>query len=529
MKALRVLASWLWLAVLLILMTATSTWNAEQVLVDGEVYFVDADCYSRMTRVQHVLQHPWQSLRFHDFENAPYGTTPHTTAPMDLVIAALATILSGAGHFVSLPYPPLDLAGALISPLLGLGLVAFLWWWSRHLDLPYRNVMLLLVATSPILAHGFLLGRPDHQSLILLLVGLALAAELALWRRLPGGWGILSAAAWALALWTSLFEPIILLTAALAARTFVLGREALPRKVTASAIVFGVILAAGLLFDGWRSPVQAAEVREFFPRWSQTIGELNPLRFSQLFPWTGWLLPVVPLVLLVRFRKTKSRSDLALAGWVLLTIGLSLWYARWGYFLVLVFSLSLPFALSTIPWRPLVWTLSILSLWPIASEWERQLYPGPARVSALAENREDAQLLRRTTEALKKEEPGIILAPWWLSPALVYWTGYPCVAGSSHQSLPGTVDTARFYLGTREDEARALIQKRNVRYIIAYEPSRVLGTSSQILGQAPIESSWGKVLYENPYGAPAFLRLAAENKYFKVYQVRPPIDTNSGG
>lgn len=502
------------LVVLLTLTFAVRCWNWPQVFSGGQTYFVDADCYSRMARVQRVLVHPFQSIRFHDFENAPYGITPHATVPMDAAIAGLAVIIQ--------PLSPraLELAGAFVSPLLGLALVIFLWWWGRKLALPYRNALLLVTVISPILVHGFLLGRPDHQSLIILLTGAALAAELAIWTRPGPTWSTISAICWALALWTSLFEPLVLLVAVLACRWFVLGRPAWKIRHPAALAVFVVILAAAFLFDGWRPPATSAETREFFPRWSQTLGELNHLKPVQLFVWTGWLLPVVPVLLVMRFIKEKNRVCLALAILVVLTAGLTLWYARWGYFLAFTFAFSLPWALASIPSKPAVWAIFLISLWPLASEWDRQLFPDAARQTALAENREDAALLRETALALISPEQTIVLAPWWLSPALAYWSGQPCVAGSSHQSLPGIADTARFYLTTDPQTARAILHKRNVQYVVAYEPSRVVLNSAQILGLAPPREPLAKLLYENPYASPDWLRLAYENKYFKVFEVK---------
>ncbi len=83
--------------------------------------------------------------------------------------------------------------------------------------LPGRAFALLVLAASPIVAHGFALGRPDHQSLIVACMAGALAAEWALWRRPSRGWGIVSGVAWAVGLWTSLYEPVILLAAVVVA------------------------------------------------------------------------------------------------------------------------------------------------------------------------------------------------------------------------------------------------------------------------------------------------------------------------
>ena len=151
------------------LILATRCANYQDVFVAGNVYFVDADCYARMTRAQMVREKPGLIIRHHAFENFPQGTPPHTTAPLDYLIVALSLFLN--------PFTAhaLDLAGAFVSPLLALLGGWFLWWWS--VKFRYRWVMLILYAISPILVHGTELGRPDHQSLLILLVAIAICAE----------------------------------------------------------------------------------------------------------------------------------------------------------------------------------------------------------------------------------------------------------------------------------------------------------------------------------------------------------------
>ena len=154
----------LWLGLFLALTLATRCANHAEVFLDGKIYFVDADCYSRMTRVRMVMEHPGTIIRHQDFENYPQGISPHTTAPFDYLIAALAWLLK--------PFAKdyLDLAGAIVSPLLGVLTTAFLWYWSRELLQRFRKLMLLLASLSPILVHGTILGRPDHQSLLIFLM-----------------------------------------------------------------------------------------------------------------------------------------------------------------------------------------------------------------------------------------------------------------------------------------------------------------------------------------------------------------------
>ena len=102
------------IAVLSVLILATRCANYQDVFVGGNVYFVDADCYARMTRAQMVREQPGTIIRHHGFENFPQGTTPHTTAPLDYLIVGLSFLLN--------PFTarPLDLAGAFVSPLLAL-------------------------------------------------------------------------------------------------------------------------------------------------------------------------------------------------------------------------------------------------------------------------------------------------------------------------------------------------------------------------------------------------------------------------
>ena len=115
------------IAILSALILATRFANYQDVFVAGNVCFSDADCYARMTRVRMSEKKPGLIVRRHDFENFPQGTTPHTTAPFDYLILALAVVLKPfTAHGI-------DLAGALISPLLALFGGWFLWWWSRRI------------------------------------------------------------------------------------------------------------------------------------------------------------------------------------------------------------------------------------------------------------------------------------------------------------------------------------------------------------------------------------------------------------
>ena len=518
------------------LVAACANWH--EVFGDrGRVFFVDGDCYARMTRVRIVCAHPGRALGAHDFENYPFGTQPHTTALFDYLIWVLRGLL---GIFSKTG--TLDLAGAWISPLLALAAVAAAGTWANLRRLPGRVPMFLVLAASPILAHGFSLGRPDHQSLALACMAWALAAEWALWQHPSRGWGWVSGIAWALGLWTTLYEPGILLAVVLAVG-ILFNRPALGRRERLPGLAAGgVILLAALAVEGWRVDALPGFGEgggaPYFAAWSRQIGELASVPpWDGVFGrWTGWGLFVAPVFLLLPRRGSQNgvaaRSGRAQAVLLVTVWALTCWQIRWGYFLPLVYALSVPDQLGAFPprWRPVVAAALVAGLWPMVGEWRERLHPPPERAAALAEARDDTLLLRETAEFIGRasSEPTPppaargILAPWWQCPALVYWSGQPAVAGSSHESLPGTVDTARFYLETDARAAADLLRDRQVRWVVAYEPERVLeGTAAPLLGRPVLPRCLGNLLYRRPELAPAFLRLAMVNPYFKVYEVLP--------
>jgi len=536
------------LTLLLGLVVLLRCWNVGDVFVSGRIFFVDPDCYSRMTRVREVVEHPGVVLRHHEFENWPDGTQPHTTAPFDYLIAAL----SGGMHLFmesgKSSERAIDLAGVWISPLLGMAVAGFLWFWSGRMRLPYRGAALLLFAASPILVHGTSLGRPDHQSLVIFCMAVALGAEcLLLGSELPAGaskrWGIVAGAAWGMGLWVSLYEPGILFVVTLAVALILRPRAVISRERWAGwGVFFGILLLAGVI-DGWHSPVPEPIVVEYFPNWARALGELQrvPLLSSTFARWTLALFPLTPLLLAVTALRGKMGGGcgsrqcawfwLALLG---ATFALTCWQARWGYFLALVFAMSLPFQLAAFPKRWMALAVFAVSLWPVARDWEDRLGLSEAgqrelaqRVERRRENLALYDIAQRLRSLAGPQVPGeglriATLAPWWYSPALTYWSGQPGVTGSSHQSLPGIVDSARFYLADDRggwDAARKILARRRVGAVVVYQPERVLENAFSILGRSgPVpEEGVGARLYRQPNSPPEGVKLFAMNPVFRVF------------
>ena len=531
----RMAGRWLLLAAALVTALAAACADWREVFPgEGQVFFVDADCYARMTRVRAVCEHPGRVLVAHEFENYPFGTRPHTTALFDYFVWTLRGVLG----FFTPGRDARDAAGAWASPLLGLAAVAAVGVWANRARLPGRWPVLLLLAGSPILAHGFALGRPDHQSLALACVAWALAAEWALWRAASRGWGAVSGVAWALGLWTSLYEPLVLLVAVIVAaavfnRAVFRQRQRLP-GLTAG----GAILLLALLVEGWHVDALPGSGAggAYFAAWSAQIGELRGVTpWSRIvLQWTGWGLWIAPVLLLWPRRAAGESFSPGLraaqAALLLLVWGLTCWQVRWGYFLPLVYAFTVPGQLGVVPprWWPALSAGLVLALWPLAADWREHFHPPPERAEALAEARADNVRLRETAAFLARAAADAtgpargVLAPWWQCPALAYWSGQPAVAGSSHESLPGTVDTARFYLETDARAALDLLRERRVRWVVAYEPQRVLeATAAPLLGRPVPPRCLGNILYQRPRLAPTFLRLAFADEYFKVYEVAP--------
>ena len=510
-KMFPILREGVWIVILLVVAFGAFTCNRDSVFFDDAIYFLDGDCFSRMTRVRMIEEGGLRSIRHHEWENFPEGTTPHTTMPLDALIAGLSQILR--------PFSErhLALAGAWISPLLGAGLLVFLATWSAAVALPYRRAMTLLVAVSPIMAHGFQLGRPDHQSLLVLLLGVALAAEVEIWRGRATTWRYVSAAAWALALWVSLFEPLILLGVVLLGRGLCRGRRSQEAKNTRDRVgplmTFFGILALALFIDGWR----AAGFHPAFARWALNIGELRSVGWAGIFSWCGWLLAAAPVLLAWRWIQDRERLCGLWLALVSVAAGLSLYHARWGYFLALVFAMSLPWILPLLRKPLLAWLVFFISLWPVAAEWERRLYPEDEALRARLEHIADAVALREAALSLRERPVGGVAAPWWFCPAIVWWSGQPCVGGTSHQSLPGIVESCDFYIAEAPDWE--FLQKRKVVYILVYEPVRLISNSEQILGRLATGPTIAERLYTTREEPPAGLKRIFANRFFKVYEV----------
>jgi hypothetical protein len=524
------------IALLSALILATRCANYQDVFVAGNIYFVDADCYARMTRAQMCDAQPGLIVRHHAFENFPQGTTPHTTAPLDYLILSLSLLLK--------PFTThaIDLAGAFVSPLLALLGGWFLWWWSRRMKFQYRWVMLSLYAISPILVQGTELGRPDHQSLSMLLVTIAICAEWSRWEAtgaVTPRWAVVSGTAWGLAIWNSAYEALILFVLVIVL-LLVLGDKEAPHSGAATAksrragwVCFVLIIAIALLLERRIPSLSILHSSAIFKNWSRTIGELvhvsptNPVWLH----WCGYLLLVAPFLIWISirtrrdgahpFESDQGRLGRALPVYVLLTATyfLTIWQARWGYFFVLIFALALPALLAPIKSPAAVWIAFVLSIFPILRDWDERLWPNETQLAARVELRNESAQLRELALSLQSYDVHPFLAAWWLSPSIAYWSGQPGVAGSSHESLNGIEDSARFFLSEDLQEPRKILQNHRVAWVFAYDSERVAQNSAAVLNQELPLHPLCRVLDRTPSQAPPFLIFSAQTAAFKLYRI----------
>jgi hypothetical protein len=535
----RVILSVIEIALLSALILATRCANYQDVFVAGNIYFVDADCYSRMTRVQMVDAKPGLIVRHHAFENFPQGTTPHTTAPLDYLILGLSVLLKPFTAYA------LNLAAAFVSPVFALLGGWFLWCWSRRMKFRYRWVTLILYAISPILVQGTELGRPDHQSLLILLVTIAICAE---WRlQNPEGagtpayaihesymasraraWSGVGGAAWALAIWVSAYEPVVLFLI-LTATMFLVDRQALfARDRHPGWLLFAAIIVAALLIERRIPSFAIFQSNPAFKNWAHTIGELahvspaNPVWLR----WCGYLLLITPFLiwfgLWERTSKSTSKSEappLFIVVLLFATYAMTIWQARWAYFFVSIFAVALPALLEPIKWRAAVWIAFVLSILPILRDWDETLWPNNAQLASRVERRNEAVQLRDLARNLQAPEAHPFLAPWWLSPAIGYWSGQPGIAGSSHESLKGIEDTARFFLSEDLQKARKILRNHRVTWVFAYDAERVAQNSAAVLNEPVPPHPLCRMLDRTPSQAPPFLIFSAQNAVCKLYRV----------
>ncbi len=487
-------------------------------------WMVEADCYSQMARVQRILHGEGLIQNHFAMENWPEGLVPSTTAPFDYVILLLyAPLKLFTAH-------PLDWAGALVSPVLWVAMVLFwLLFRSREFSTAGRAVLIVGSMALPTFLWATACGRPRHQSLILLLMALALTAEYERWNMTATprkAWSVFAGVAWGLACWTSLFEPVITFGILVIYNLSVRRRESAPLLIT-----FGLVMLLALLVEGVHVFIPPAEYRGALVNWLGTIAEMRGTNFNPAAwaPNAGRALSLllVPVVAwMLWHREFVNRTDRFL---IILTFVLALiatMQMRWAYYAGLgeLFLVARFYQLA--PWRwPNLAVLAVFLLGLLNAD-----YLSVAQARQMAPNQPSQQLVEISRSI---DEPGGILAPWWLSPGLLYFSEHPIVSGSSHCGISGIVASAEFYTATSWTVAEKILRERKVRWVVVSDDPRyvfpLLNTSLGILGQRfvtdddpryKIDQMAGQILINDRY-VPTWLPLRGVTQNLKLYEYVP--------
>jgi hypothetical protein len=299
----------------------------------------------------------------------------------------------------------------------------------------------------------------------------------------------------------------------------------LARSRRAGWLCFVLIIAIALLIERRAPSFSIVYSNPLFQNWARTIGELahvspgNPIWLR----WTGYLFLVTPFLIWINLTKTRRKSESTTPLFVLVllvvTYALTILQARWGYFFVLLFALAIASLLEPIKSRAAVWMAFFLSMFPVLRDWDERLWPNETRLAGRVEHRNESAQLRDLALTLRSSEIRPFLAPWWLSPSIAYWSGQPGVAGSSHESLDGIADTARFFFSDDWQKARQILQNHQTAWVVAYDSERVAQNSGAILGLALPARPLCRVLDRTPAHVPEFLVFSAQNGAFKLYRI----------
>jgi hypothetical protein len=150
--------------------------------------------------------------------------------------------------------------------------------------------------------------------------------------------------------------------------------------------------------------------------------------------------------------------------------------------------------------------------------WDETIWPNENQAVLRAERRLEATQWRVAAAAIASKTEAPFLAPWWLSPAVAYWSGQPGVAGSSHEAIDGIARSARFFLAADPETAREILLTGRVGWVLAYDAERTLENSAALMGVASPANPLCRVLDRTPSQAPGFLQLVSQNGAGKLFR-----------
>jgi asparagine N-glycosylation enzyme membrane subunit Stt3 len=220
--------------------------NGSAGILDGA--FVDPDCYMRLNRVIALSEGASWFDASEPLINPPQGHEQHWTRPLDVLLLVGARLIS---PFLGFPAALHSWAVAM-SPLLGIITIFALAWAVRPvLDRRAQAVATLAFVVQPGVFAAFVIGRPDHHGLLLLLFVLHLGlTACSLARQCPTRTACMAGAIAALAIWISV-ESLVFVGAGLAALAlaWVINGQPFARRCFQTTAATALALGAALLME----------------------------------------------------------------------------------------------------------------------------------------------------------------------------------------------------------------------------------------------------------------------------------------
>ncbi|KUK94790.1 MAG: Oligosaccharyl transferase, STT3 subunit [Methanothrix harundinacea] len=485
---------------------------ARNALAGGEIAFYSCDSFYHLRRIFYTVENFPSTLWFDSYLNHPHGFGLTWPPLFDQILAAFSLLLGGSPRAI-------EVTGAVIPPILGSLMIIVLYLLAKELfgmKVALLSAFLLAIDSKHISRTHF--GLPDHDPLeLLLVVGAILLIAYALTETERGRslwFGAAAGALLAAAAYTWLGTPIymiaILIYAAVQVALDLRKEVGVEATVGPLAAAFGVALLAMLPFwnEPWLSP-------SFFG----AIGSLSALAFfyviSRLFiakkvPWQAFV-PLIGILCYIAFivsyateagRGARSLlmggldyffgSDLARVGvqllftiWSGLAAALMVAQARFMFLFSIVGSVLIallffwgadrirysdrseavdPRAIKAviglfllILLLPAISSLSTIAQYEpeIAGDWHESL-------DWLSDNTPPTEGYEKPVQA---GEYGVL--SWWdYGNWILYQSRRPVVANNFQA---GAEDAARFFLSETEEEAEAIAEERNVRYVMTDE------------------------------------------------------------
>jgi hypothetical protein len=94
------------------------------------------------------------------------------------------------------------------------------------------------------------------------------------------------------------------------------------------------------------------------------------------------------------------------------------------------------------------------------------------------------------------------------------------VAGSSHESIGGIIESAKFFAAENTAEAMDICVRRHAKWVVSYDAGRIAENTARIL-KVPISSrAMAYVLDRNASSAPSFLQLEAQTGRCKAFRLQ---------